>query len=447
MSQLKLQVQKRIQDKLANAARTVLAAHKPFVIGITGSVGKTSTKEAVATVLAAHEEVLASKGNYNNELGVPLTVLDERSPRKKLFGWWALLRRSKKLANPEAEYPKALVLEMAMDRPGDLAKLVEIAKPNLSIVTNVGETHLEFFKSIEAIAEEKATLVTELGPDGIAVLNVDNQWTRQMQKLHSGRTVTFGIDNDADVRAENVRSTSELPEGSQADATLRKLRGLNVPLGTVFELTYKGQRINVTLVGMLGVQQVYSALAAAAVGLERGMSLEEIAKALTQFIPPKGRMNLIPGIKDSLIIDDSYNAAPASTIAALDVLGSLKPSGRRVAVLGDMAELGVATESGHKQVGEHAARTCDFAVFVGPKSKFAAAAAEAAGLVDERQTHVMEARQVEGVLQKVLRAGDVVLIKGSQSIRVDRAVKALMAEPERAKELLVRQSEGWEENP
>ncbi len=444
------QLQKNLETKLAQLAQAVLARHKPFIVAITGSVGKTSTKDAIATVLGEHESVRASQGNYNNELGLPLTILGEESPGRSPFGWWKLLRRARKLAagGPSGlsgdAYPKVLVLEMGMDHPGDLAKLVAIARPNLSVVTNVGESHLEFFADVAAIAREKATLVDALGPEGIAVLNADNKWSRDMRARHSGKTITFGISGVADVSAIDSKPTDQVPEQAMLDATMQRLKGLGVPLGTAFKITYNGQTVPVRLPRVLGNQQVYSALAAAAVGIVRGMNLVQISEALLQYVPPKGRMSLLPGVKDALIVDDSYNASPASTIAALDALAELKPTGRRIAVLGDMAELGSATESGHAAVGERASTACDFAVFVGPKMKFASEAAERVGLIDQRQTHVNDASQVEAVLQTVMRAGDVLLVKGSQVMRMERVVKALMAEPERADELLVRQTGLWE---
>ncbi|MDP2587857.1 MAG: UDP-N-acetylmuramoyl-tripeptide--D-alanyl-D-alanine ligase [bacterium] len=443
----KKQAQRKLEARLAVLAREVLAAHKPTVVAITGSVGKTGTKDAIASVLKAHGTVRVSEGNYNNELGLPLAIFGERSPGKKLFGWWGVMRRARALSRAGADYPKMLVLEMGMDHPGDLAGLVAIAQPTIGVVTNIGESHLEFFESVDAIAKEKSTVVSALGSTGVAILNSDDPRVRAMAALHSGKTITFGMGPEASVRAVDSTITEELSEGHPQDQMMHRLQGLGVPLGTSFTLTHAGQSAPVTLQRMLGKQQIYAALAAAAVGIAHGMSIKEIAEALSDFAAPKGRMNLIPGVKDSLLIDDSYNSAPASAFAALDVLGSLKPAGRRIAVLGDMAELGTATEPGHQEVGQHAAHTCDFAIFVGPKSKFSALAAEQAGLVDERQTHVLDSRQVEAVLQSVMRAGDVVLVKGSQIMRMERVVKALMAEPERASELLVRQSEGWENNP
>jgi UDP-N-acetylmuramoyl-tripeptide--D-alanyl-D-alanine ligase len=442
---MKQNVQRGIETRLAAAARAVLAQYHPKIIAITGSVGKTSTKDAIATVLESKFRVRATKGNYNNELGLPLTILGEESQGRSIFGWWKLFRRARKLAQgADQSYPQVLVLEMAMDRPGDLAKLAEIAKPDVSVVTNVGLSHLEFFPSIEAIAEEKATIVRALSQEGIAVLNADDPRTAAMSKLHKGKTMTFGIDKDTEVRAGEMHATDQIPEEALNDPDLARLKHVGVPLGTTFKIEHSGKSVPVRLLRMLGKQQVYAALAAASVGITQGMNLIEISQALLKYVPPLGRMNLIPALKNSIIIDDTYNSSPASSIAALDVLSGIKTRGRRICVLGDMAELGVATEQGHRDVGRHAAHTCDFAVFVGTAMKFAAEEAEINGLVDKRQTHVNDASQVEAVLQPVLQEGDVILVKGSQVMRMERVVKSLMAEPLRAPELVVRQTGLWE---
>ena len=435
-------MQQALQEKLATQAAAVLARYQPTIVAVTGSVGKTSTKEAIACVLRPGRDVRATSGNYNNELGVPLTILGEESPGRSVFGWWGVLRRARRLARGGHAYPKTLVLEMAMDRPGDLAKLVAFAKPSVAVVTDVSESHLEFFSSIEAIAEEKSTIVRALGANGVAVLNADNHWTAAMRKQHTGRTLTFGIKQAADLHAEEIGTTDQLPP-SAVSPDLEALKSLGLPLGTTFKLAYKGQHVPVRLPRVLGNQQVYAALAAAAVAVSQGRNLVQVGEALLGYVPPRGRMNLIPGEKQTLIIDDTYNASPVSTIAALEVLGTLKPRGRRIAVLGDMAELGRASEAGHREVGKHVAHTADFAVFVGDKMALAAQAAEQAGMTDERHTEVHDSRQVEAVLESVMSQGDVVLVKGSQVARMERVVKALMAEPERSGDLLVRQYGDW----
>ncbi len=443
---MKKKIVSRLQQRLFDLSRQTLERYHPIVVAITGSVGKTSTKDAIATVLAAKFSVRASSGNYNNEIGVPLTILGEDSPGKSVIGWWRLLRRAKKVAaGHDSNYPHVLVLEMAMDRPGDLAKLVALAKPATSVVTGVSESHLEFFTSISAIAAEKATLIKALAPEGTAIVNADNKLSADMRRLHPGKTLTFGIDAaDADVTATDLQFLMQLSPGTSHNRDTELLEAAGMPLGMTFKAEFEKTSVPMRLPRALGRQQVYSALAAIAVGLAHGMNLVEISDALLKFVPPKGRTTLIPGIKNTMLIDDTYNASPVSTIAALNVLAAMKTGGRRIAILGDMAELGERTEPGHREVGTHAAKTSNFAIFVGPKMKFAGEAADEAGMTDERHTEVLDARQVEDVIQPKLEAGDVVLIKGSQSMRMERVVKSLMAEPERAAELLVRQTGLWE---
>ncbi len=439
MASLKGNYKKKIEQRLAAVAKDVLEQYKPEIISITGSVGKSSTKQALKTVLSHKFSVRANKQNYNTEWGVPLTILDEKSPERSLFNWWRLFGRAKKMAQGGAEeYPKMLVLEMGMDRPGDIAKLVDIAKPDVAVVTNVSGSHQEFFESLEAIAQEKSTLVKALSPDGIAVANADNQLARQIGQAHPGKTLLYGLSEDADIRAIDIRPVTVLPESDKRDPELDFLQRAGAPVGLGFNIVYNNESVPVVLPRVLGVTHVSAALAAAAVGLIKGMSLAQIAEALIGYEPVVGRMSLIAGIKDTAIIDDTYNASPESTMAALDALNSAGARGRKIAILGDMAELGAATEEGHRQVGIKAAEVADFAIFVGPKMQFAAGAAEEAGLVDDRQTQVQDARQVEAIIQSTLRAGDMVLIKGSRVMKMEQITKNLMATPNRAKTLLVQ---------
>jgi len=439
---MKQKIQKRIEQKLALLASQVLERHQPKIVAVTGSVGKTSAKDAIATVLGSKYSVRASSGNYNNELGLPLTILGEESPGRSVFGWWRLMSRARRVASGGDDYPQVLVLEMGADRPGDIANLTKIAPPDVAVVTQVSESHLEFFDSVDAIANEKSQVVRALKSDGVAVLNVDNDLSARMRQHSSGTTMTFGT-SQADVQAGEANVLTDISESNIPNTNVDALKHAGLPLGTKIEVTHGGKSAQVVLPGALGKQHVYAVLAGIAVGIALDVSLDQAAGTLMSYVPPRGRMNMISGLKDSLLIDDTYNASIASTIAALETLGSMPVKGRRIAILGDMAELGAATETGHRDVGKHAAHTCDFAIFVGPKMKFAAAAAEEAGLVDEKQTHVNDSRQVENVIQPMINAGDVLLIKGSQSVRMERAVKALMSDPLRAEALLVRQGPEW----
>ena len=358
----------------------------PLTVGITGSIAKTSTKEAVAAVLASRFKTIKNEGNENNEIGLPLTVLR--------------LDRS----------DQALVLEMGMYVEGEIADLVRIGLPRIGVVTAVQPVHLSRIGSIEAIEHEKGRLVEGLPANGTAILNADDERVLRMAERTAARVVTYGFGIDADVRAEAVESAG--PDGMRF--TLRTAAG--------------SQPVEIPL---LGRHAVHNALAATAVGLAAGIDLAAIALALGSATGAAHRGELVR-LGDVTVIDDSYNAAPASMLAALDVLASLR--GRRVAVLGEMLELGEAAEAGHLEVGRAAADVVDLLIVVGEdpegEADALAGAAHEGGLDADRILRVADAESALDELRPRLIPGDVVLIKASRGIGLDRLVEALRRELE-----------------
>lgn len=419
-----------VQNRLASAAHRVITAEKPFVVAVTGSVGKSSAKDAIATVLSKTFHVRKSPGNYNTEFGLPLAILGLDLPASKIgwFGvlWHAWLRAARK----NTEDRSTLVLEMGADAPGDLARLCDIAPPDLSVVTAVGESHLEKFGTTEAIFKEKRTLIDKLNKDGVAVLNRDDERVWDMRSKAPGKVISYGFHAEADVRAAEQVSYACSFDGE---------------CGMHFKVHAQGSTVPMFVSGALGRQSIYAALAAIAVGSERGMNLVEIADALRSYVPPPGRMRYVAGIKRSVLIDDTYNSAPRSALAALYVLREIPvpESARKWAVLGDMLELGSVSESGHMQVGRAAAENADFMIFVGERMGDAARAAKAAGASEERVFQFARPEEAGLFVQERMKMGDVILVKGSQGMRMEKVVKELMAEPLQAKELLVRQSAKW----
>lgn len=409
----------------------ILARYKPEIIGITGSVGKTSTKEAIYTVLASKFNVRRNIKNYNNEIGVPLTIIGADSPGKSLFGWLLVFLRALKLVLfKDRSYPGILVLELGVDRPGDMAYLETIIKPKVGVVTLIGPVHLEFFGSIEKIEKEKGLLIKELPLEGWAVLNYDDERFFSLAKLGKSRRLSYGFNEKAEVRAQELVFSFE--RGASGD----NLSGLN------FKLSYNGSTVPVMLPRVIGRAAVYSALAAAAVGVIYEMNLVEISRALHHFNPPKGRMKLIAGVKNTLIIDDSYNASPQSAAAALETIARipLAAAAHKFAVLGDMLELGSLSEEGHRQVGAAAVKAgVDILIVVGERARDIGRGAEAAGLERRRIFHFSDSVAARLFVQDQIRQGDLILVKGSQGVRMEKIVKEIMAEPQRAKELLVRQ--------
>jgi UDP-N-acetylmuramoyl-tripeptide--D-alanyl-D-alanine ligase len=417
-----------LKIKLKFLARATFWKYRPFVVGITGSVGKTSTKLATLSVLSAAGSVRAAGGNLNNEFGLPLAVLgDYRTPGGASF-WAGVMTRGFLGLFVRQSYPRVLVLEYGADRPGDLDHLLSIVRPNVAVVTAIGETpvHVEFYGGPEDVAKEKSKLVSSVGENGWVVLNYDDPEVLSMREAVKCRVKTFGFGEGADVRIAAFENRSEFGK----------------PVGISFKLEVNGSFVPVKIEGMFGKAQAYAAAAAAAVGLTQGLNLVEISGRLALYRGERGRTRLIEGVKGTYIIDDTYNASPASVLSALEILRSLS-SPRKVAVLGDMAELGRYTLEAHENVGRVAAGVVDFLVTVGPKARFIAEGARKGGFSGDRIASFDEAKTAAPEVQKLLAPKDVVLVKGSQSMRMETVVLEIMARPELAKELLVRQYGKW----
>ncbi|GAA5526543.1 UDP-N-acetylmuramoyl-tripeptide--D-alanyl-D-alanine ligase [Herpetosiphon gulosus] len=351
------------------------------VVGITGSVGKTSTKEVLAAMLAPTMRTHKSPRSYNSENTLPLVVL-----------------------GIEPEHQIA-VLEMGIYNKGDLALLTTIAQPQIGIVTNVGASHLERMHTIENVAEAKSELVQALPADGWAILNYDDQRVRAMQQVTKAQVFTYGLDPEADLWADNIES-----------------RGLD---GIGFDAHYRGEQWHIKL-PLIGLHSVHTALAAAAVGIVLGLSWDSLIQGLRS--SAQLRLLSYPAVGGATLIDDTYNASPVSCIAALNLLAELQ--GRRIAVFGDMAELGPHDESGHRLVGVRAADVVDQLYVVGEKARWIGEEAIEVGLPAE-QVHVLPNKAaVIAALQSTLQANDYVLVKGSRAAAMEDVANALQVRPE-----------------
>ncbi|MDP3245263.1 MAG: Mur ligase family protein [bacterium] len=423
-----------LEKFLQSLAYLLVRKYKPTIIAITGSVGKTSAKEAIHAVLKDYFDVWKSPANYNNELGVPLTIIGCESAGHSIKKWLGAFWRGFSLLFGKHHYPKILVLEMGADHPGDIKNLVKLAPPTIAVVTAVSPVHLEFFSNLKKVAAEKSKILEKLTTDGTAILNADDELVLEMKQKTKSKVLTFGFNSGASVYA--LELIESLGNGLEKGEALGKVN---------FKIAYEGSIVPMSLINVLGRQHVYAALAATAVGLTLGLNLIEISKGLEKYEAPRGRMKLIPGIKNTLLIDDTYNSSPRAALEALDVLGRLPAAEntRRFAVLGDMLELGAFTEEAHKQVGERAAKCADRLILVGEAMSFAKKAAVKSGLAEEHILHFHNAPEAGHFLQDEVKEGDVLLIKGSQGMRMEKVVKELMAEPLKAGELLVRQSKEW----
>jgi len=429
-------MRKLIQLKLKILSKLILKKYKPKIIGITGSVGKTSAKEAVYTVLKTKFNVRRNTKNYNNEIGLPLTIIGSDSPGKSIFGWLGVFFKAGGLIlRRDKNYPKILVLEMGVDRPGDMKYLMGIAKGDIGIVTLISHSHEEFFEDVKEIQKEKGLLVENLKPGGWAILNFDDELTRELAGKSKVKVLSYGFKEGAMLRAQELVFSFE------------KTKDIKNLLGISFKLNYNGSFVPVLLPQVIGYNSIYAALVAAAVGATMEMNLVEISKAMREFDSPNGRMNLIDGIKHTLIIDDTYNSSPISVMSALDIVSKIPiaKGARRFAVLGDMLELGKYSEEGHREVGRYAAKArVDKLITVGERARDIARSAEEAGMARDNIFEYTDVAEAGRFIQQRIEQGDLILVKGSQGMRLEKIVKEIMAEPLRAKELLVRQEEEWE---
>jgi len=412
-------------------AKLIIKRYQPLVIGITGSVGKTSAKEAVYSVLRGTFSPRKNEKNFNNEFGVPLTVIGSReSAGRSFFAWLAIILQGWKVLLWSHDYPKVLILEMGADRQGDISALVSLTRPKIGILTAIGASHLEYFKTLENIVKEKSQLILGLPKDGTAIMNFDDPMLAGVIGKASCKVLTFGYHDDADIRAEQYH--------------LAEFEGR---IGSSFKVNYQGNSIPAFLPDALGKQQTYAALAAIATAIATEISLFDAVQRLFQYQAPPGRTHIINGIKQSIIIDDTYNASPQSTIAALALLKDvqeLKKCTETYAVLGAMLELGTYAESGHIEVGRAAFQSgVNNLVAVGQLAKKIAQGARETGM-PERQIFYFEDTVSAGkFIQAKMQANSLLLIKGSQGARMELIVKELMSDPLHAPELLVRQGKEW----
>lgn len=464
-------IRKIIATILEIESRLIIKKYKPFIVTVTGSVGKTSAKDAIYSVLAhgdvnagTEKAVRRSEKSFNSEFGVPLTVLGRGNAWSSLLGWIGIILAGLELIFFRSEYPATLILEVGADHPGDIKRIARWLSPNIAVVTRIGEVpvHIEFFPSREALVEEKLSLAKVA--TGTLILPADEPDILAVQKGVNGAqdkpTLTYGINTSADVSATDVEIIIE-----------RDILNNAMPVGISFKINHAGASVLVTLRGVIGMQHVHPILVAAAVGLARGMTLSAIVEACQANVPPPGRMKLLPGLKGTVIIDDTYNASPDAVREALATIARLH-EGRKVVVLGDMMELGKFSPEEHRKVGSLAAKilasqeaeqmaggvggtvssgvatvgdgmTHSLLVTVGQRAKMIAEGAVSAGFPEAFIHSFNTSDEAADEIADMVMTGDIVLIKGSQSPRLERITKVLLDDPARAFELLVRQDAEW----
>jgi UDP-N-acetylmuramoyl-tripeptide--D-alanyl-D-alanine ligase len=407
-------------------AQAALLRHKPFIIGVTGNLGKTSTKDAIFTVMKDHFYVRRSEKSMNSEFGVPLTILGEKSGWNNPLKWAVILIRG--LFVPFAkEYPTHLVLEIGADRPGDIKSIASWVKPDITVVTQFGQVpvHIEFFKDRDAVIQEKGYLVEALRDTGFFIYNKDDHDAEKLLGKTKAKKMSIGIHEDADIHGTKV-----------------KLYGTPI-MGTEADVVIDGKSHHIVLPEVAGKSPVYCALSALAVARILAIPLEMASVSLQDADKPRGRMRLLSGMNGSVIIDDSYNASPKATEHGLKTLSEIETTGRKIAVLGDMLELGEHTRDEHYKIGKVAAKSCHKLFTVGIRSRVTAEGALDEKMSDDAIMECDTSIDAGKELVKILGEGDIVYVKGSQSMRMERAIKMILASTHNPSSVLVRQEDEW----
>lgn len=413
-------------------AKIALKKHHPRIIAITGSVGKTSTKDAIAAALSTTGTVRKSQKSFNSDIGIPLAILGLENPWNNPWRWIQALSRGffRAVGN---DFPETLVLEIGADMPKDISKLSSWLKTDVVVFTQFAEVpvHISNFASRKNMLEEKLSLLNTLNRDGKIVMNSDDTEFTNAIKSKADRIpkLSYGLMPPTPILGSN----SQISFDEMGNVT-----------GFSFKIENEGSVFPVEVGGALGDQHIYPSLAGFAVGKALGINPVKILEGLSTLERQPGRMRLLEGVKNTIIIDDSYNSSPIATARALDTLERIPAKGRKIAMIGDMLELGKHSETEHKKAGEHAARTSDILVAVGEYAKQTAEGALFAGMNESNILQFENSTRAGKYVEQMVRPGDLILVKGSQgNLRMERAVLEMMAHPELREKLLVRQEKEW----
>lgn len=415
-------------------AAAILKKERPLVVAVAGSVGKTGTKEAIAAALTTPERgVRKTIGSFNAEIGVPVTIMAGGRARTRVWQWVGVMITGLRQLVSRRPFPKALVLELGADKPGDLRPLVELVRPTIGVLTALTPEHMEFFDTIEAVVAEESLVVRLLPKHGTAVLNLDDERSRAVLDQLTCQVITFGWSPEAKVRIDQVR-------------VMTNDRGL--PTGQIVKLAVEGSVIPVALPGVIGKHQAYPIAAAVAVARSCGDEVFDAVQRLSQYQVPPGRMRLFDGIEGTVLIDDSYNASPEAMRAALEALIELEIPGQKHAILGQMSELGADSVHWHTQIGQMiSADKVATLITVGTLAKRISEEALARHFPADRVFNVATAEAAAALLLPRLNSGDAVLFKGSHFPKpgyggyLERAVKMLLAHSDRDSQCLVGSGE------
>ncbi len=414
-------------------SRLIIAKYKPYIIAVTGSVGKTSTKDAIYTALVGQGGYTRkSEKSMNSEIGLPLTIIGAPNAWKSLTGWLKNIYKGFILIIKKHKYPDCLILEIGADHPHDIKNIVKWLKPDISIITMVGSTpvHVEFFKNPEEVFQEKLSLAYATKKGGKVILYADEQKVLSIKDLIKDmqvETISYGKNSNADIKADNIEIIYESGR----------------PKALSFVTDISGNKYTIVSQNTIGESYIYPNLCALAVAKARNLNISKAVRALNNHEVTKGRMHLIAGVNDSILIDDSYNSSPDAVLSALNSIKKVQVTGKKIIILGDMLELGKHSAEQHKMIGREVVAIADLLVLVGNRSRSTGEEAIRNGFDQNKVMYFESSSLVADKILPLISAGDLILIKGSQSIRMEKVTKALLKEQEKADRLLVRQEKEW----
>jgi len=409
-------------------ARAVLHKYRPTIVMITGSVGKTSTKDAVGEALTSRFLVRKSDKSFNSEFGVPFTILNVGNPWGNPFAWVEMIKNGLALLFLPNHYPTMLVLETGADKPGDLARILHIATPDAVVVTRLPDipVHVEAYTSPEAVHEEEFSPAYALRGAAPLIIPADKSHFREMAERTPARILTYGIDSGGFVDATGINFS---------------INRAGIVDGMRAQVAVAGQTGEIVVRGSVGRIQILPVAAAIATAQAFDIPLTDALKTLEGYVPPPGRGRLLGGTHESILIDDTYNSSPVAVEEALETLKDFPGAKRRIAVLGDMLELGRYSVQEHARIATLARKSADVVVAVGIRSRAFGQSKGKGELI-----FFDDSRIAAHKLPPLIQEGDVVLVKGSQSVRMERVVEALLADPNDSVRL-VRQERQWKRRP
>ncbi|MFA7216831.1 MAG: UDP-N-acetylmuramoyl-tripeptide--D-alanyl-D-alanine ligase [Candidatus Paceibacterota bacterium] len=426
-------MKKYIKRLFRYEASLVLKKYKPKIIVIIGSVGKTSTKEMVYSALSQKYFIRKNEKSFTASLGIPLVIIGGVFGRGSLFDWLKNLFRGFILIIKKVKYPEYLILEVDNDKPGDLKTVSEMLSPDLVVMTSIGDmpTHVEVFGSKEKVLKEYDDYLKSLKPECKIIYNKDGEVVRSLIENKDFEKISITIDGEGNINADNRKFL------------YGKNDGMNILTGVSYDIGRGDEKQNIIIFDSIGIHSKYATLLACGVGIFLGIPFLKSVSLLSKYKVLPGRMKIISGIKNTTIIDDSYNSSPVAMNESLNTFSRLDISGKKIVVIGDMLELGKYSGEEHKKLAHKIKDIADVVIFVGIRTRLTGEELLNLEYPKENIFYFDDSENAGKFLQNYIQKGDCILVKGSQAMRMEKTVEEIMRHPEDKKTLLVRQEQEW----